>query len=99
VGSDKVCLGFTKDSVVGCGLILSSRTIFFTLNGRHLGSAFNNVDLGISINLTDDFHLGDDTSLKNTKLYACVCLQTQGEAVKVNFGRTGFCFDIDAFRH
>lgn len=36
---------FEKRDVVGCGLIMSRKQIFFTYNGRLLGTAFSNVEI------------------------------------------------------
>ena len=66
-----------------------------------IDAQFDNVDLGIANNLAESFPFCEgvleDTS-RNTKLYACVCLQTQGDAVVANFGSKPFSFDITAFR-
>jgi hypothetical protein len=35
---------FEKNDVIGCGLIMSKKQIFFTYNGRYLGSPFTNID-------------------------------------------------------
>jgi hypothetical protein len=35
---------FEKNDVIGCGLITSKKQIFFTFNGRYLGSPFTNVE-------------------------------------------------------
>ena len=31
---------FEKGDVIGCGIIMSRKSIFFTYNGRYLGTAF-----------------------------------------------------------
>ena len=36
---------FERHDIIGCGLIMSKKQIFFTLNGRFIGNAFNNVDI------------------------------------------------------
>lgn len=36
---------FEKGDVVGCGLIMPRRQVFFTCNGRYLGTAFSNVEI------------------------------------------------------
>ena len=36
---------FERSDVVGCGLIMSRKQIFFTHNGRYLGTAFSNIDI------------------------------------------------------
>ena len=38
---------FEKNDVIGCGLILSKNQIFFTLNGRFLGTPFPNIELNL----------------------------------------------------
>ena len=39
--------GFKEGDVIGCGLNLLKKTIFFTMNGTFLGEAFKDVDLGL----------------------------------------------------
>jgi len=39
--------GYSEGDVIGCGLLLESRSIFFTLNGTYLGVAFKEVNLGL----------------------------------------------------
>ena len=36
---------FEVKDIIGCGIILSKKQIFFTQNGRFLGIAFNSVEL------------------------------------------------------
>ena len=36
---------FDRYDVIGCGLIISKKQVFFTLNGRNLGVAFSNVNI------------------------------------------------------
>jgi hypothetical protein len=36
---------FEKNDVIGCGLLISRKEIFFTLNSRLLGVAYKNVEL------------------------------------------------------
>ena len=36
---------FERNDIVGCGLIMSRKQIFFTFNGRYLGTAFSNIDI------------------------------------------------------
>ena len=39
--------GFREGDVIGCGLDLLKKTVFFTMNGSFLGEAFKEVDLGL----------------------------------------------------
>ena len=39
--------GFKEGDVIGCGLDLLKKTIFFTMNGTFLGEAFKDVDFGL----------------------------------------------------
>ena len=36
--------GFQIGDVVGCGLVLPKKQIFYTVNGKLIGTAFNDVD-------------------------------------------------------
>ena len=45
-----------KGDVVGCGIHLGRREIFFTRNGKHLGVAFEDVDLSIDLFPTVSLH-------------------------------------------
>jgi len=37
---------FDKGDVIGCGLVMTKKQLFFTLNGRFVGNAFSNVNIG-----------------------------------------------------
>ena len=52
ITSKKVAFsGFKEGDVIGCGLDLLKKTIFFTMNGTFLGEAFKDVDLGLKESL------------------------------------------------
>lgn len=36
---------FEKSDIIGCGIIMPRKQIFFTYNGRFLGTAFSNVEI------------------------------------------------------
>jgi hypothetical protein len=36
---------FEKHDTIGCGLLIESKQIFYTINGRYLGVAFHDVDV------------------------------------------------------
>lgn len=36
---------FERLDVIGCGIIMSRKQLFFTYNGRYLGTAFSNLEL------------------------------------------------------
>jgi Ran-binding protein 9/10 len=38
---------FERNDVIGCGLIMQKKQIFFTLNGRFLGTPFANVEINL----------------------------------------------------
>lgn len=71
---------FTTDDIIGCGVNLVDREIFYTRNGKNLGQTF----LGI---------LFDEASI--LALYPTVGLQTKGEIVEVNFGQSPFVYGIE----
>ena len=41
--------GFKQGDTIGCGLILSEKKIFYTLNGVNLGVAISGIDLGVDM--------------------------------------------------
>ena len=53
--NQEVFEGFTQSDIVGCGLLLSKKEIFYTVNGKYLGVCFKNVDLGLTNNLAESF--------------------------------------------
>lgn len=72
---------FAAGDVVGCGLLLSRREIFFTLNGRNLGPAFTQVA-----------HPLDAAR----ELYPTLGLHSPDETVVLNLGGAAFRFDVQA---
>jgi len=87
---------FDIKDVVGCGLLVSRRQVFFTYNGRFLNSGgFRTIDFGFG-------DLGDS---KTKCLYPSVCLQSLNEEITANFGGANssnpdnnFAFDLEGFR-
>ena len=45
VSGDEFGPKFERYDVIGCGLVMPRKQIFFTLNGRFLGNAFSNVNI------------------------------------------------------
>ena len=41
--------GFKQGDTIGCGLILSEKKIFYTLNGVNIGVAISGIDLGVDL--------------------------------------------------
>lgn len=39
------CQKLEQNDIVGCGIIFSQESIFYTLNGRLINTAFTNIDL------------------------------------------------------
>ena len=67
--------------MVGCGLLLSRREIFFTLNGRNLGPAFTQVPHPLEA---------------ARELYPTLGLHSPDETVVVNLGGSAFRFYVQA---
>lgn len=81
--------------VVGCGLNFSTREVFFTLNGKHLGVAFTDVD-GLYYPT-----VGLHSPSKCLLCYCCELVESTrvrtDELVVFNFGASPFAFDLQYF--
>ena len=78
VGEFPSVTGFGPGDTVGCGYNYIARSIFFTLNGTFLGTAFQDVDLSLH---------------KDGCLYPTVGMDSTCE-IQFNFGQTPFQFNL-----
>ena len=72
---------FVKDDIIGCGVDLENKSIFYTKNGKFLGYAFKDIN----------FEIGKGY------LYPSVCMHTLNSEIFINFGKENFKFDIKGY--
>ena len=72
---------FVKDDIIGCGVDLENKSIFYTKNGKFLGYAFKDIN----------FEIGKGY------LYPSVCMHTLNSEILINFGKENFKFDIKGY--
>ena len=72
---------YSKGDIVGCGIDLENKSIFFTKNGKFLDYAFKDVN----------FEIGKGF------LYPSVCMHTLNSEIVINFGKDNFKFDVKGY--
>ena len=72
---------YIKGDIIGCGIDLENKSIFFTKNGKFLDYAFKNVN----------FEIGKGY------LYPSVCMHTLNSEIMINFGKENFKFDVKGY--
>jgi len=91
-----------EGDVMGCGINYYDSTIFFTHNGRHLGTAFqlSPADWAALSACTRSRRSHGSTSIcpSMPALYAAISLHSKGERVVLNFGQRPFSFDLLSYQ-
>ena len=72
---------YIKGDIIGCGIDLENKSIFFTKNGKFLDYAFKDVN----------FEIGKGY------LYPSVCMHTLNSEIMINFGKENFKFDVKGY--
>ena len=72
---------YSNGDIIGCGVDLENKSIFFTKNGKFLDYAFKEIN----------FEFGKGY------LYPSVCLHSLRSEIAINFGKDNFKFDIKKY--
>jgi len=92
---------FSTGDTVGCGVNFYTGSVFFTHNGRHLGTAFQLSPSEWSKAASDPRegmrHPRARPIDARVRLYPTVSLHSKGELVRFNFGAQPFQFDFASY--
>lgn len=91
---------FGAGDTVGCGLNYFDGSVFFTKNGRNLGTAFTIQPKEWAAKLDPKEQRDPAVSPIDERMdfFAAVSLHSKGESVRLNFGAQPFAFDVEAYR-